>query len=1039
MTPKPIELFISYRRTQALAVQAAVACLEQAGIRCFLDTSDIDPLADFPEVLRGAIANSKALLVWWSADYADSEHCMAELTLGWQYARAQSSDVSQRIWVVNPETTADHIYAGELQSNNLLAGNSLHDAMLTAQLTQKLATLTTPLSNEQQTVAAASYGSQAQAVSSHFTGRLRELWQLRSLLHPAQISQTNRLVAIQTHGMAGIGKTELARAYVDKFSAAYPGGVFWLNLAPLDSEAQVDDNSMRRVWADAVREALDWGGQSSFCRDSAGQYLEAQPLWEKLQQQGPWQSQPVLWLLDNVPVLNTNVYNQLQKWLTAPMANSHTLITTRFSGELAGFKPLNLAPLDNISALRLLRSYRDFTQAEHPFAEQLVQQTGAHTLALVLAGEHLKHSSYQQLIDGVNAQQVLPVIEQIAALLAADLGDKAVGIVATFALSLQRLNDNAKRLLALACQCEGNSAFPATALKDAAKALFQLDEMPASVALRGLSQAALVQQTELRVKSTDGAAHNEPMLELHPLTISACWHLLSNQQDVALPEVSELQQHLIVVVLNQFANVTDNRSHPQLQPYLALAHFLPQQHQSAEACSLRHRLELYYLQAGQLQNARTIAEENIRFFTDVLALPAEHKDVLVSKGNLASTLGQQGDLAGARRLAEAVLDARERTLGAEHPDTLTSKNNLAGTLAQQGDLAGARHLQEAVLEALERTLGSEHPSTLTSKNNLAGTLAQQGDLAGARRLEEAVLEARERTLGAEHPDTLSSKNNLANTLGQQGDLAGARHLQEAALEARERTLGAEHPNTLSSKNNLASTLKAQGDLAGARHLQEAVLDARERTLGAEHPDTLTSKNNLASTLWQQGDLAGARRLEEAVLETLERTLGSEHPSTLTSKSNLASTLKAQGDLAGARHLQETVLDALERTLGAEHPNTLSSKNNLAGTLKAQGDLAGARRLEEAVLEARERTLGAAHPATLTSKNNLAFTLWQLKELPQALQLLQQAHQGRLKLLGQQHPDVINTGEALLGLMRDMGMQQEAMALLAELRNASNAG
>ncbi|MBU1308084.1 MAG: TIR domain-containing protein, partial [Gammaproteobacteria bacterium] len=661
MIPNSIDLFISYRRTQALAVQAAVAGLEKAGIRCFLDTSDIDPLADFPQVLRGAIANSKALLVWWSADYVDSEHCLAELTLGWQYARAHSSDVSQRIWVVNPELTADHICAGELQSSNLLAGNGLHDAMVLAHLTQKLATLTTPLANEPQaTTPVACYGSQAQAVSLHFTGRLRELWQLRSLLHPAKISQTNRLVAIQTHGMAGIGKTELAKAYVDKFSAAYPGGVFWLNLAPLDSEAKVDDNSMRRVWTDAVREALDWGGQSGFYRDSAGQYLEAQPLWDKLQQQGPWQGLPVLWLLDNVPVLSTKDYNQLQKWLTAPMANSHTLITTRFAGELTGFKPLNLAPLDNITALRLLRSYRDFTKAEQPLAEQLVQQTGAHTLALVLAGEYLKHSSYQQLIDGVNAQQVLPVVEQIAALLAADLGDKAVGIVATFAISLQRLNDNAKRLLALACQCEGNSAFPAAALKEAANLLFQLDEMPASIALRSLSQAALVQQTELRVKKTEGTTQNEPMLELHPLTISACWHLLGKLQDVALPEAAELQQHLVVAVRKQFTNVTDNRSHPQLQPYLALALFLPQQNQSAEACSLRHQLEIYYQQAGQLQNARTIAEENIRFFTDVLALPAEHNDVLVSKNNLASTLWQQGDLAGARRLEEAVLEARER-------------------------------------------------------------------------------------------------------------------------------------------------------------------------------------------------------------------------------------------------------------------------------------------------------------------------------------------------------------------------------------------
>ena len=58
--------------------------------------------------------------------------------------------------------------------------------------------------------------------------------------------------------------------------------------------------------------------------------------------------------------------------------------------------------------------------------------------------------------------------------------------------------------------------------------------------------------------------------------------------------------------------------------------------------------------------------------------------------NLAQTLQAQGDLPGARKIQEQVLDASRRVLGGEHPDTLTSMNNLAGTLEAQGDLPGAR-------------------------------------------------------------------------------------------------------------------------------------------------------------------------------------------------------------------------------------------------------------------------------------------------------------------------------------------------------------
>jgi hypothetical protein len=100
-------------------------------------------------------------------------------------------------------------------------------------------------------------------------------------------------------------------------------------------------------------------------------------------------------------------------------------------------------------------------------------------------------------------------------------------------------------------------------------------------------------------------------------------------------------------------------------------------------------------------------------------------------------------------------------------------NNLAGTLWSQGDLTGARKIQEQVLEARRRVLGEDHPDTLSSLNNLASTLKAQGDLAGARKIEEQVLAARRRVLGEDHPDTIASAWNLFTTLYGQKDQAAA--------------------------------------------------------------------------------------------------------------------------------------------------------------------------------------------------------------------------------------------------------------------------
>lgn len=88
--------------------------------------------------------------------------------------------------------------------------------------------------------------------------------------------------------------------------------------------------------------------------------------------------------------------------------------------------------------------------------------------------------------------------------------------------------------------------------------------------------------------------------------------------------------------------------------------------------------------------------------------------------------------AQARPLVERVLAINEKALGPEHPSTATSLNNLAALLRDQGDLVGARPLAERALPIYEETC--EHAWTATSLDSLAQLLQVQGDFAGARPL-----------------------------------------------------------------------------------------------------------------------------------------------------------------------------------------------------------------------------------------------------------------------------------------------------------------
>lgn len=310
---------------------------------------------------------------------------------------------------------------------------------------------------------------------------------------------------------------------------------------------------------------------------------------------------------------------------------------------------------------------------------------------------------------------------------------------------------------------------------------------------------------------------------------------------------------------------------------------------------------------------------------------------------LACYLTGRGELRSAQTMLVEAVETLRRLVGDEHPDTLAARSDLAICLHHQGDLVGARRMHEAVYEARRRVLpgGEYHPATLWSRHHLARIVHKQGDLAGAERRDRGVLEDRTVRLGPDHGDTLASLHNLARVQHAQGHLAAARADYERVVAIRDRDLGPEHPETLAARNNLARVQHDQGELREAEAMHEAVLAARQRCFGQQHPNTLWSQHNLARVRHQLGELAAAREIHEHVLTIRRRILGARHPETLWSLHNLAQIHRDQGDLATARDLFTDVLTARRRMLGDGHPDTLDTLTDLAGVLDKAGDPAQA--------------------------------------------------------------------------------------------------
>ena len=105
---------------------------------------------------------------------------------------------------------------------------------------------------------------------------------------------------------------------------------------------------------------------------------------------------PCLVVLDNLPELTPlDARRVILDFLSAPGALGKTLVTIRDARTADGFAAVSLEVMTPDDGLRLLARYRTPNQAraEHDAMTALVNEVGAHTLALVLLGESVRDSA----------------------------------------------------------------------------------------------------------------------------------------------------------------------------------------------------------------------------------------------------------------------------------------------------------------------------------------------------------------------------------------------------------------------------------------------------------------------------------------------------------------------------------------------------------------------------------------------------------------------------------------------------------------------
>ncbi|MCK9876761.1 tetratricopeptide repeat protein [Frankia sp. Ag45/Mut15] len=803
------------------------------------------------------------------------------------------------------------------------------------------------------------------------------------------------LVAVT--GLAGVGKTSLATAYVHAHRAEFDA-VWWVPAA----RPQLLDERIRALAPEL--------GLPTHAQPAAvlAQLDRADARW--------------LIVLDNAPDA------ALPRWLPVPgpSGSGRVLVTSRNPDWERLGMTVALAPLERRESVALLTDR--VTSIEATVAGRIAEQLGDHPLALdqaahrILAGRLPAETYLAELIRAPRRLLAEGEAPGRPGITAANLWDESLRALAADSPTAVELLRLVARADAQGLPLRLLTADPLTltdplALADTVGALER-----SGLAHRDGPSVTAHRLVRAAVRADTDPDHATDLTH----TLRRLLRTALPEQITATPDAWPAWRELLPHVLASLDGPDDADDTDGTEGRLAAARTGADD--DLHAAWLAEHAAAYLVEHGQGRHALPLALRAVE--TRGRLQGPEHPDTLTAGATVIHAAIAADRLAEAGPLATQLLTERRRILGQDHPDTLASEATLTTVYERVGRFDRALELIPHTLADRTRLLGAEHPDTLATRHQLGRAHDGAGHPDQALELLRAVRTDRRRLLGEDHPATLETTHQLAVTYSRRGASGDALPLLERTLTARTTVLGEDHPDTLHTQHRLGVDLAR----AGRRDEAEGVLDdaarRRDRVLGPEHSDTVESVFRLAQVHVISGRLETAVPRLERVLAAGKGRDGPAYPATNPARELLAATyLRLDRPSDAVPHL-EVALDRHVQVLGEAHRKTTETRADLATALRRNGQYEEAIPHVERALEHRARTTGLADSRTLRTADDL-ITIYRAadrRHLPRAIGLSEQILAVRREVLGRPHPDTRDNEHSLGELYRLAGRPQAAVDL-----------
>ncbi|WP_353280612.1 tetratricopeptide repeat protein [Wolbachia endosymbiont (group B) of Cyclophora punctaria] len=808
-----------------------------------------------------------------------------------------------------------------------------------------------------------------------FAGRREELIDLHNKIQRSSEKVTVISQITSISGLGGIGKTELARQYVQEYSKDCYDNVIWINaeseIALVESFTRLAKNKLR----------ID-------IKDENGKEKDIKALIEEVYEF--FSNSKSLFIFDDA-----EKSNYLNKFLpihdSLPGGNGpYILITSRNREWERGIEVINLNELKSEEAIEFVKkgfSIEDESQNEK--IKALVEKLQHFPLAIQQAISYIEDQRVTRKFD---IDDYLKEYEKKAKDLLNYEGFRGIDnnyaktTFTTWKITIDKIASNEKHgNLALRILDVISYLAPDNISRE-----FFLD-------LTGNNEEELRSAVRLLIKySMVNGEQEQGVLSIHKLVQEVTKIALEEEgkSEEVMKETFELLRASFPYGSDKLEDYLKKRELlPHLEAFLSrIDSWLkknPQDKEKIEKDYLENLLILMsngYLNLGNPKRQKELLERTLPILKNHYG--EDHFEVAITLVNLSISYIALGDYERAKELLERALPILENYYGEDHFQVAIAKTNQGITYIALDDYGRAEELLERALPILENHYGENHVEVAKILVNLSNIYRYFDDYQGAKELLERALPILEKHYGEEHFEIGMILESLGTDYIALGDNQEAKEVLERALSILEKYHERDHVEVSKILVNLSIAYRGLGDTQGVKKLLERALPILEKHYGENHFEIAIALANLSNAYETLGDYEEAKDLLEKALPVLENYYGAEHFKVGIMLEDLGMYYLMLGDSEEAKEVLERALSILEKCYGAEHFEVAKTLVNLSISYEVLGYYQKQKGLLERALPILEKHYGENHFEVAIALEDLAIADGALGNVQRAKELLE---------------------------------------------------